>query len=346
MQIQRMPLFALAAAAIVLAVMAPTTSAHHSPANFRFDTMLEFEGTVTSHEYRNPHVFLTVETTNETGESIEWLLAAGAVSNVRRAGWMADSFAVGDLVTVRGNPDRNPNKLLLFVDTVTDPAGTVYQSRSLAPGGQRPLSEQTYTGSADFTGVWQPDFSKRDLAAGFSSADLPLTAKGQAMLDNFDPAADPSLNCIGDSLPMTLLPVYPVQFSRTGDELHIHYEQFDARRVVHLGMTEHPANTEPSLMGHSIGQIRGNVLTIDTAYFAPDAWGLGRGIPSGLQKHVTETYELTEDGSILDLSYTFEDPEYLVGSVTESGELLLNPGYVMEEWDCDLESARRHLSLD
>ena len=55
---------------------------------------------------------------------------------------------------------------------------------------------------------------------------------------------------------------------------------------------------------------------------------------------------LSEDGSVLQLEYTFEDPEYLVGSVTESGELLLNPGYVMEDWDCDPTSARRHLSLD
>jgi hypothetical protein len=145
---------------------------------------------------------------------------------------------------------------------------------------------------------------------------------------------------------MTLLPVYPVQFSRIGDELHIRYEQFDAERVVYLGMTEHPADTAASHMGHSIGRIDGNVLTIDTAYFTPDNWGLGRGVPSGLEKHVTETYTLSADGSTLDLEYTFEDPEYLVDSVTEAGQLLLNPGYVMEEWNCDIGSARRHLSLD
>lgn len=320
--------------------------AHHSPANFRFDTMLEFEGTVTSHEYRNPHIFVTIETATEAGGTQDWLLAGGSISNVRRIGWNADTFKVGDRITVRGNPDRNPEKKFLYIETITDTSGTAYHPRSEAPGGQRPLSEQTFTGSSDFTGVWQPDFSARDLSAGFTTAELPLTEQGQAIQGQFDEDDDPSLECIGDSLPMTLLPIYPVQFSRSGDELHIRYEQFDMQRVVHLGMTAHPAGTEPSYMGHSIGRIAGNVLTIDTAYFEPDSWGLGRGVPSGLQKHVTETYTLSEDGSVLNLVYTFEDPEYMTGSVTETGELLLNPGYEMEEWNCDPASARRHLSLD
>ena len=156
--------------------------AHHSPVNFRFDTMLEFEGTVLSHEYRNPHVFLTIETTNDAGETEEWLLAASSVSNLRRAGWTADSFSAGDHIAVRGNPDRNPDKLFLYLEQVTDPQGTVYYPRTLPPGGQRPLAEQTFTGSVDFVGVWQPDFSKRDLAAGFQAAELPLTDRGQAAI--------------------------------------------------------------------------------------------------------------------------------------------------------------------
>jgi len=334
-------------ATLALVLTLPSVStAHHSRSNFRFDTKVEMDGVVTSHEYRNPHTFLTIETTNDAGQTEEWLLAGNSISNLRRTGWTADSFAVGDEVTVSGNPDRDPEKLVLLLDVITAPDGTVYQSGSLAPGGQRPLSEQTFSGSTDFSGVWQPDFSQRNIAAGFMPADLPVTEKGSESLANFDQLDDPALDCIGESLPMTLLPVYPVEFTRSGNELHIRYEQFDARRVVHLGMTEHPESIEPSHMGHSIGQISGNVLTIDTMYFSPDIWGLGRGVPSGLQKHVSETYTLSDDGSRLDLEYTFTDPEYLVGSVTESGSLLLNPGYEMGEWNCDIDSARRHLSIE
>ncbi len=336
---------ALAATAVALS-LPPLSMAHHSRSNFRFDTKVEMKGVITSHEYRNPHTFLTVETSNDAGQTQEWLLAGNSISNLRRIGWTADSFSVGDEVTVTGNPDRDPEKLVLLLDAITAPDGTVYQSGSLAPGGQRPLSEQTFSGSTDFSGVWQPDFSQRNVAAGFQPADLPVTAKGREALASFDQLDDPALNCIGESLPMTLLPVYPVEFTRSGNELHIRYEQFDARRIVYLGMAAHPADVEPSHMGHSIGQIADNVLTIDTAHFTPDIWGLGRGVPSGLQKHVSETYTLSADGSRLDLEYTFSDPEYLVGSVTESGSLLLNPGYEMGEWNCDIDSARRHLSIE
>jgi len=320
---------------------------HHSRTNFRYDTVVELAGTVTAHEYRNPHAYLMLETTTETGEVQEWLLAANSVSNLRRGGWNADTFTVGDSVVVRGNPDRDADKHLLFVDIVTKLDGSVYRSGVLAPGGQDESSNDARGGSTDFSGVWQPDFSTRNIASGFMAADLPMTEKGQPFLDAYDPADDPALNCEAESLPMTLLPIYPVEFSRVGsDELHIWYEQFDGRRVVHLGLDRRPGDTPPSLMGYSIGSIDGNILTVDTRNFTEDHWGLGRGAPSGLQKHVSERYTLSSDGLRLDVEYTFEDPEYLAEPVTESGFMLLNPGYTMEVWDCDPESARRHLSLD
>ncbi len=336
----------LAVGSAAFLVISSTALAHHSRANYRLDTVLEFEGIVTAHQYRNPHTFLTLETINDAGETQEWLLAANSVSNLRRGGWSAETFAVGEKISVRGNPDRDPDKLLLFIDTVTKSDGSTYLSGGLAPGGQTPQSSDSAVGSTDFTGIWQPDFSARNIAAGFMPADLPMTAKGQSFLDAYDMADDPALDCEAESLPMTLLPIYPVQFSRVGDaELHIWYEQFDGRRVVHLGMDGHPADTAPSHMGHSIGEISGNVLTVDTTLFTEDHWGLGRGAPSGLQKHVVERYTLASDGMLVDVEYIFEDPEYLSEAVTETGAMLLNPGYVMEAWDCDRDAARRHLSL-
>ncbi|MFL2547347.1 MAG: DUF6152 family protein [Candidatus Rariloculaceae bacterium] len=319
---------------------------HHSRANFRFDSVLELEGTITAHEYRNPHTFLTLEMTAADGETVEWLLAGNSVSNLRQVGWTADTFAVGEQVTVRGNPDRDPDKLLLFLDTVTKQDGSEYISGRIAPGGQSSESRESVSRSTNFSGAWQPDFGARDIAAGFRPADLPMTQAGQAAVASYDMADDSALNCEPEGLPMTILPIYPVQFSRNGDTVEIWYEQFDGRRTVHLNMGSHPAGTQPSPLGHSIGRIEGNLLTIETAHFTEDNWGLGRGAPSGLQKTVVEEYLLSADGKTLDVEYTFNDPEFLTQPVTESGQLLLNQGYVMEEWDCDLNSARRHLSLD
>ena len=328
---------------LVLIQVPSVGQAHHSRVNFRMDTVVEIQGTITRHEYRNPHTFLTLQTTAESGDTEEWLLEANSVSNLRLGGWEADSFSPGERVTVRGNPDRNTNKRMLFVNVIRKSDGAEFVSAALSPGGS---SASATAGSTDFSGVWQPDFASRDIAAGFRRADLPMTPKGQTFLDAFDPLDDPALDCEPDSLPMTLLPIYPVEFTRVGDELHMWYEEFDGRRVVHLGTREHPADAEPTLMGHSVGWFEEGVLVIDTTHFTESRWGLGRGAPSGPQKRVVERYSLADNGKRLDLVYTVEDPEYLTEPVTVSGEMFLKPDYEMRAWDCDPGAARRHLSLD
>ena len=141
------------------------------------------------------------------------------------------------------------------------------------------------------------------------------------------------------------MPIFPVQFSRVADdELHIWYEEFDGRRVIHLGMSEHPANVDPSYMGHSIGSIEGNVLEIDTRHFSETVWGLGRGAPSSDQKVLFERYALSDDGMRLDVEYWVEDSVYLTERVTGSGEMFLKSGYEMQEWDCDPGAASRHIT--
>ena len=327
--------------------VSPMSYGHHSRANFMFDTVLELEGTITSFEYRNPHTFLSIETTTAAGEVQEWLLAANSIASLKSAGWNADTFAIGEKVIVTGNPDRNENKHLMYLDIVTKLDGSVYASGKVAPGGHvsEPVSGQT--GSTDFSGVWQPPFNPRTVAANFQAADLPMTAKGQPFLDAYDQAEDPALDCEADAAPMTILPIYPMQISRVADDqVHMWYQQFDGRRIVYLNMDEHPQDTEASHMGHSIGRIEDNVLTVDTVHFTEDRWGLGRGAPSGLQKHVIERYTLADDGMKIDVEYTFEDPEYLSEPVSDSGSMAFRPEYEMEAWDCDRSAARRHLSLD
>ena len=329
-----------------LAVVPIVGQGHHSRSNFIMNELVEVEGVITQHAYRNPHVYLTMQSVTENGETQEWLLEANSVSSVRNAGWGADAFAPGDRVTVTGNPDRDADKRLLFVSVITKSDGSSYRSAGIPPGaGGSPV--EASQGSTDFSGVWQPDFASRDIAAGFRPVSLPMTPRGQAVLDNFSPADDPALDCVPDSLPNTILPIFPVEFTRVGeDELHMWYEEFDGRRVVHLGMREHPTDIEPSYMGHSIGWFEDGVLVIDTRHFEETVWGLGRGAPSSPQKRLVERYSLADDGMRLDVEYWFEDSEYLTERVSVQGEMFLKPGYEMEPWDCDPGAARRHLSLE
>ena len=120
----------------------------------------------------------------------------------------------------------------------------------------------------------------------------------------------------------------------------------EAVRTIHLDRADHPADVEPSLLGHSIGRWDGETLVVDTVAFAPDARGISAiGIPSGPRKHMTERFTLAEDGLSLRRETTLEDPDYLTAAVS----------YVMV-WDhrpdldfssasqtCDAEIANRFL---
>ena len=117
-------------------------------------------------------------------------------------------------------------------------------------------------------------------------------------------------------------------------------------RTIHLDRSDHPADVEPSLLGHSIGRWDGEALVVDTVAFTPDARGISAiGIPSGPRKRMTERFMLAEDGLSLRRETTLEDPDYLTARVS----------YVMV-WDhrpdldfssasetCDPEIANRFL---
>ena len=58
------------AAALILAV---PVSAHHSDAGMDMESTITFEGTVKEYAWRNPHVYVIVET-EQSGEPVDWEL--------------------------------------------------------------------------------------------------------------------------------------------------------------------------------------------------------------------------------------------------------------------------------
>ena len=113
-------LFAVFAAGLLVI---STSSGHHSEFGIDLDSVVSFEGAVTEFSWSNPHVYLGVETVDERGEPVEWLLQMGSIVTAARAGWARDSLAIGDRVSVRVNPaeDGRPYGMLESVDTESGP---------------------------------------------------------------------------------------------------------------------------------------------------------------------------------------------------------------------------------
>ncbi len=62
-------------------------------------------------------------------------------------------------------------------------------------------------------------------------------------------------------------PGTPLEILREGRDVVLRHEWMGVRRVVHMTMTDHPADGSRGSLGHSIGRFDGNTLVIDTANY-------------------------------------------------------------------------------
>lgn len=85
--------------------------AHHSDAVYDMTRITVINGTVTEHEFINPHQVIRMKVKDAEGNVTMWTLIGAAVSANRAAGWAKDTLKVGDDVKVFGFAyrDGKPN---------------------------------------------------------------------------------------------------------------------------------------------------------------------------------------------------------------------------------------------
>jgi hypothetical protein len=79
--------------------------AHHSTLGlYNEDQTAEITGVVKQWRFVNPHPILILEVTGADGQTRDWDISFGgpAVNILRRQGYTADTFKVGDVVVVKG----------------------------------------------------------------------------------------------------------------------------------------------------------------------------------------------------------------------------------------------------
>ena len=84
----------------VLFLMMLSATAHHSRAIYDQERTVTIEGVVTNYEWTNPHVYLYVESQDDSGDAVVWELEGNVTTIMRRLGWSKDTFAPGDRVAL------------------------------------------------------------------------------------------------------------------------------------------------------------------------------------------------------------------------------------------------------
>jgi hypothetical protein len=113
-------------AAIGVAALLTFSSArtHHTFAMFDSGKTLTLHGTVRELQWNNPHCFIQLLVTDETGAS-EWAIEMGSPMVLARIGWKPNSIKTGDKIAVVVHPMRDGSRGGSFV-SATGQDGTVF----------------------------------------------------------------------------------------------------------------------------------------------------------------------------------------------------------------------------
>jgi len=148
-----------------------------------------------------------------------------------------------------------------------------------------------------------------------------LTAAGQAALEALAAVPRAERSCSEGSIISDWGGESVNRITQRIDTILFQYGRHGRERTVHMGMSAHPANIEPSWAGHSIGRWEGDVLVVDTVEFMPGR--LTGTTPHSAELQVVERFSLGDGAMTLTREYTVEDPGYFTESYTGRETLMV-----------------------
>jgi len=105
---------------MLLAAGVPLAAHHSVPVNFDQSREVTISGVITEIRWINPHSRFRLDVKQQDGSVLEWLVEMGAANTMKRAGFPMERFAVGDPVTITGNPGRRDRVVLLRTAVLQD----------------------------------------------------------------------------------------------------------------------------------------------------------------------------------------------------------------------------------
>ncbi|HEY7191390.1 MAG TPA: DUF6152 family protein [Vicinamibacterales bacterium] len=108
--------------------------AHHSfAAEFSSTDIQTIKGTVVEFQWMNPHAYLYVDVTDDTGKKVRWGIQSRNLSILKRQGLSKQTFRAGEVVTVELFNHHDPTKHIGFARFIVKADGTKYD---VIPGGR------------------------------------------------------------------------------------------------------------------------------------------------------------------------------------------------------------------
>lgn len=97
----------LSLAAVSAVVFALPAWGHHSGVMYEPMKTLTVDATVKEFSWVNPHSWLYIIVTNESGQSNEWALETSSTGSLLRRGWTAQTLNPGDKISATFRPMKD-----------------------------------------------------------------------------------------------------------------------------------------------------------------------------------------------------------------------------------------------
>jgi hypothetical protein len=128
------------------------------------------------------------------------------------------------------------------------------------------------------------------------------------MTENGEPFATTLSECLPGGVPeMIFGSPYPMQIIESAGQVTILHEMYNHFRVIYLD-ERHPAEPDPTYMGHSVGHWQGDTLVVDTVGLTDRTSIDEVGMPHSDALHVIERYRRV-DKNTLEIIVTLDDPK-------------------------------------
>jgi hypothetical protein len=223
------------------------------------------------------------------------------------------------------------------LNTLSDDPATlaaVIRKRSAVPSQPAP---RTPDGKPDLSGVWlvnQDLYPERPAALPWAAA----LAKERIENNSKD---NPHTRCLPGPPPVpgATLP-FMAKFVHTPSLLVILFEDAPGFRQVFLDARGHPADPNPTWLGHAVGKWEGETLVVDTVGFNDKSW-LGT-YPHTEKLHITERYRRPDFGH-LEIRVRIEDPETFTKPWNQNMNWELAPLEDLLEYVCTENNKTEHL---
>jgi hypothetical protein len=88
--------------------------AHHGGAAYDSAKTATVTGTVTEYDFVNPHVRISLDVKNASGEIEKWEGEMTSPNHLARTGWTKNTIKVGDQVTLAGAPAKSGSFTLII----------------------------------------------------------------------------------------------------------------------------------------------------------------------------------------------------------------------------------------